>query len=97
MHFITFRIRRSPCGGARPSRLRSQSPFENSGSTKVFCFLVLSGGEEKRAWVIFGELGHSDLGGAVRLPRSLHYAARRTKTVRKKEPGRSGRDDGIFV
>jgi hypothetical protein len=27
------------------------------------------------------------------LPRSFHSAARRTKTVRKKTPGRSGQDD----
>jgi hypothetical protein len=30
---------------------------------------------------------------AARLPRSLHHAGRRTKSVRKKKPARSGRDD----
>ena len=34
-----------------------------------------------------------DRGKATALPRSLHYATRRTKTVRKKKPGRFGRDD----
>jgi hypothetical protein len=32
----------------------------------------------------------------MRLPRSRHYATRRTKTVRRKKPGRSGRDDRNF-
>jgi hypothetical protein len=34
-----------------------------------------------------------DLGGAAILPRSLRCVARRTQTVRRKKPGRSGRDD----
>jgi hypothetical protein len=34
-----------------------------------------------------------DLGGAARLPRSLHSATRHSKNECKKKPGRSGRDD----
>jgi hypothetical protein len=31
--------------------------------------------------------------GDSMLPKSLHYAARRTQIVRRKKPGRSGRED----
>jgi hypothetical protein len=37
--------------------------------------------------------GHIDCGGLDIKPGSLHYAARRTNTVRKKKPGRFGRED----
>src|SRR6266404_3405413 len=38
-------------------------------------------------------MGLSELGGVAILPRSLHYATRHTKTVCRKKPGHSGRDD----
>jgi hypothetical protein len=41
----------------------------------------------------YSSLSLIDLASRPILPGSLHYAARRTKTVRKKKPGRSGRDD----
>ncbi len=41
-----------------------------------------------------GRLGPMDLRDTAMLPRSLQCAARRTKTVRRKKLGRSGRDDG---
>jgi hypothetical protein len=40
-----------------------------------------------------GRLGLMGCDDAVRLPRSLHYATRRTQIARKKRPGRAGRDD----
>jgi hypothetical protein len=50
-------------------------------------------GEEKEGKVMVGGWGLIDRGWAAALPRSLHCATRRTQTVRKKKPGRSGRDD----
>jgi len=47
--------------------------------------------------VTVDRLGHVDLGGVLRLPRSLHYATRRTDTVRGKKPGRFGRDDSVMA
>jgi hypothetical protein len=51
-----------------------------------------------------GQLGPSDLGGTAGwFPRSLHYVTpsrlrinRRIRTMRKKKPGHSGRDDRFF-
>ena len=42
---------------------------------------------------LVGRLGLTGVYEAARLPGSLHYATRRTKNVRKRKPGRSGRDD----
>jgi len=42
-------------------------------------------------------MGPIDRGDGGALPRSLHYAVRRTKTVRRKKPARSGRDDRLAV
>ena len=41
-------------------------------------------------------LSLTDLGFADMLPRSLHYANRRSQPERRKKPGRFGRDD-IFL
>jgi hypothetical protein len=49
--------------------------------------------EEKEGKAMVGGWGLIDRGRAAALPRSLHCATRRTQTVRKKKPGRSGRDD----
>src|SRR5712671_6639000 len=54
-----------------------------AGKPRASCVTALLGD-----WV-----GLIDLGGAGILPRSLHCATRRTKNVRKKNPGRFGRDD----
>jgi hypothetical protein len=37
----------------------------------------------------------ADLGDAAILPRSFHYAGRRTENVRRKKPARSGQDDRL--
>ncbi len=60
-------------------------------------FLLLASISRGAGKAVVGQYGPGDLGGAAKLPRSLHYATRRTHTVRGKKPGRFGRDDEIFV
>jgi hypothetical protein len=43
-----------------------------------------------------GRFGAIDSGEAAILPRSLHYVTRRIRTMRRKKPGHSGRDDRFF-
>jgi hypothetical protein len=70
---------------------RAESPYEVQTRTPG-CFPALFVELTGRA-LVAGQFGFTSLGWGARLPRSLHYATRRTQTVRKKKPGRFGRDD----
>ena len=85
------RANENGCSGGRRGGGRKAGPLSIEGRS---CAIDTSKATTKKR-VIDGRFCLIELSEIAILPGSLHSATRRTQTVRKRKPGRSGRDDRI--